>query len=313
VQIPEPTASADTMGALVAVIVMAIRWIGIFFVVMMLGGGPRLAAIATINLSQISEFALVICSLGMSQSPPHIEETTLTIIIWTFAMLAILSSYLIGFNSAIYMCFVRCSNRLRGKANDDEHEGNHDAHHDERDIILLGFHKVAWMLVEEFKQKSPELLHKIVVVDFNQDAKQELEDLGIKYAYGDISSPDVLEHAHHGKARIVLCTIPDSLLRGVTNARLIEVSKNIWPEAHVICTADNPFQANMLYGVGADYVLRMSKLCAERLHNLLSEHSLHANGSGELAHLFKFYKARDGALPSTITSVAKRIDRIIGD
>ena len=36
-----------------------------------LGGTPRLGILATLNLSQISEFALVICSLGMGYG--HIE------------------------------------------------------------------------------------------------------------------------------------------------------------------------------------------------------------------------------------------------
>lgn len=51
----------------------------------MLGGTPRLGILATLNLSQISEFALVICSLGMNYG--HIDASTLEIIIWVFMIL----------------------------------------------------------------------------------------------------------------------------------------------------------------------------------------------------------------------------------
>lgn len=44
-------------------------------------GVAGLGALSTINLSQISEFALVICSLGMSFG--HINDDTMVIIIWT--------------------------------------------------------------------------------------------------------------------------------------------------------------------------------------------------------------------------------------
>merc|ERR1719464_2407570 len=86
-QIPTPTIGAIAKGVLVAIVVLIFRWLGIFTVVVLLGGSKRLGAISTINLSQISEFALVICSIGMTYN--HVTGETMTIIIWTFAILAI--------------------------------------------------------------------------------------------------------------------------------------------------------------------------------------------------------------------------------
>merc|ERR1719277_855161 len=63
-QIPVPSFAAIVKAVTVALIVLAVRWIGIFSVVSSLGGNKRLAAVATINLSEVSEFALVICTLG---------------------------------------------------------------------------------------------------------------------------------------------------------------------------------------------------------------------------------------------------------
>eukprot|EP00443_Scrippsiella_acuminata_P048474 CAMPEP_0115264392 /NCGR_PEP_ID=MMETSP0270-20121206/50405_1 /TAXON_ID=71861 /ORGANISM="Scrippsiella trochoidea, Strain CCMP3099" /LENGTH=781 /DNA_ID=CAMNT_0002680409 /DNA_START=152 /DNA_END=2497 /DNA_ORIENTATION=- len=277
-QIPTPSLGAIMKAVLVAIFAMAARWIGIFSVVWMLGGGSRLAAVSTINLSQISEFALVICSLGMSYG--HIDEETLTILIWTFSILAVASSYLIGSNYAIYGMLSNIRRRIVGtKAQvigdrlgmDDEGDD-----HVDRNIVILGFHKIAAMLIAHFEHHNPHLLAKLHVIDFHESIMPELRKRGVTCAYGDISSPDVLEHAHHGEVRLVISSISDSQLRGVTNLRLLQISKQVWPQADVIVSADTPKQAHLLYDHGADYVLRTAKLCAERLHELIADHSVHA-------------------------------------
>jgi len=67
----------------------------------------------------------------------------------------------------------------------------------------------------------------------------------------------------------------------------------------VIVTADTPKQAHELYDAGADYVLRMAKLCAERLHEMIvthTEHTAHHHQVGEdfeLGHAFYRYKSKD--------------------
>jgi len=300
-QIPVPSFAAVGKGLLVGVVVLVVRWVGIFLVVLGLGGGQRLAALSTINLSQISEFALVICSLGMNYG--HIDEETLTILIWTFSLLAILSSYMIGYNYRIYGMLCRASRRVVGRSStgngdtSDTHEEGGD--HVDRNIVLLGFHKIAAMLVAHFEHHEPHLLAKLHVIDFHEHIMPELRKRGVTCAYGDISSPDVLEHAHHGDVRLVISTIPDSMLRGVDNLRLLQISKQVWPQADVIVTADNPRQAHMLYEAGADYVLRMAKLCAERLHLLIADHSTHAvhhHHVGEelkLNHVFASFRQHD--------------------
>jgi len=292
---------AIAKAALVALVVLVVRWIGIFLIVNTLGGGKRLASVSTINLSQVSEFALVICSLGMNYK--HISEETLTILIWTFSMLAVLSSYMIGHNYEIYGMMSRTARKVtrRGpKVGGDKPDvGQEGEDHVDRNIVLLGFHKIAAMLVAHFEHHNPHLLAKLHVVDFHEHIMPELRKRGVTCAYGDISSPDVLEHAHHGEVRLVICSIPDSMLQGVTNLRLLQIAKQVWPEAEVIVSADTPRQAHLLYEAGADYVLRTAKLCAERLHTLISDHSshtVHHHHVGEevkLANVFAAFKEKD--------------------
>merc|ERR1740123_364254 len=88
------------------------------------------------------------------------------------------------------------------------------------------------------------------------------------------------------------------MLRGVTNFELVRVCRQVWPKAHVIVTADSPAQARKLYKEGADYVLRMAKLCGERLHTLLSENRQQIFHGEDLTPIFDAYKRKDKELRS---------------
>jgi len=122
----------------------------------------------------------------------------------------------------------------------------------------------------------------------------------------DISAVEDLKRCHRGDVRLVIISIPDSMLRGVSNLRLLQVSKQVWPTADVIVTADTPYQAHELYEHGADYVLRMAKLCAERLHDVIVDHTTHfthhheIGEDFELGHVFDEYKHKDSEKIDTI-------------
>jgi len=270
-QIPPPTPGAVATGLLIAAVVLVCRWIGIYSVVRLLGGRDSLAGVATINLSQISEFALVICSLGMNYG--HIEDDTLTIIIWTFAVLAVASSFFIDYNRAIWSRLSSCRSRLLGQRagsnpmTPDDHDEEHEA-----DILVLGFHKVAAGLLGAMNGSDPQLMKRVHVVDCDEEVLNTLKERGIKSSYGDISSADVLEHVHHGEAKLVISTISDSLLQDVTNMKMLKIGQQLWPDAKCIMTAETRWQADSLYKHGAAYVLRVEKLCAERLSHLIWDH-----------------------------------------
>jgi len=302
-QITQPSAELIAKALLVGLVVLAVRWVGIFGVVCVLGGGNRLATVSTINLSQVSEFSLVICTLGRQHA--HISETTLSLVIWTFAILAVVSSAVLPHNYAIYGFLSRLGRKLLGKQISSPKGGNANEEirgHTDRSILLLGFDKTAAMLLAHFHAHGAHLLPRVHVISLNDHLIPQLRDLGVTFAYGDISSPDVLEHAHHGDVRLVISSVPDSILRGATNMNLLRMSKKIWPHADVICAADNPMQARVLYLAGADYVVCMSKLCAERLHSIISEHTSHRgvrsekDGKEDLSEVFGVYRQKDASI-----------------
>jgi Trk K+ transport system NAD-binding subunit len=133
-----------------------------------------------------------------------------------------------------------------------------------------------------------QLTEKMLVVDFNPLVHSELNKRDVKCIYGDISSVDTLMHAHVDRAKTLVCTIPDSILRGTTNERLLSLSRRLCPQARVLVTANTLQTALNLYQQGADFVfiprIHSAKLVAGIISDSLHE-SLDHYRNEEMAHI----------------------------
>jgi voltage-gated potassium channel Kch len=105
------------------------------------------------------------------------------------------------------------------------------------------------------------MLARLLVIDFNPEVHAELSRRGIACRYGDVANMDTLHHAGVHEAKLVVSTIPDAILKGTDNMRLLKQSRRLWPEARVIVTANRPGSALALYDAGADFVF------VSRLHS----------------------------------------------
>ncbi len=106
----------------------------------------------------------------------------------------------------------------------------------------------------ELERHHAVLLEQVAVVDFNPNVYHALQTRGIKVHYGDIGHADTLTHAGVAKAEIVISSVPDSLLKGTTNEKLVRHIRAVNPTAKIIATADVLADTQSLYAAGADYV-----------------------------------------------------------
>jgi len=123
-----------------------------------------------------------------------------------------------------------------------------------RRILVLGFYRVGSSFLSELERRHAVLLEQICVVDFNPNVYHSLQARGIKIHYGDIAHADTLAHAGIADAEIVISSVPDSLLKGTTNEKLVRHVRVVNPLAKIIATADVLSDAQSLYAAGADYV-----------------------------------------------------------
>jgi Kef-type K+ transport system membrane component KefB len=249
--IPVPTTSLILWSLVFAAIVVASRLLTTFLPLYSMQLGLRASLLPSINLSQVSEFSLVVMSLGLLKG--HISDTSKGMVSFAFVLLAVVSTFAMMKSDSLIRFLVPLLKRL-GLKDLDASATPVEAHGHGARILILGFFRTASSLVEELSRVQQDLLADIAVVDFNPTVHTGLKKRGIKVAYGDIAQRETLQHAGISAAEILICTVPDSLLKGTTNMKLVQQLREMNPTAKIIATADILADIPKLYAAGADYV-----------------------------------------------------------
>ena len=249
-KIPPPTWALVLGAVVVSMFVIASRLVTVFPVLHWLRQGHRVSLLPAINLSQMSEFSLVILVLGLKCG--HIGEGTLQLGIYSFALMAIGSSYAVTRSDAI----VRRSRPLLLRLGLRDLGGGEQEANEEKPprVMLLGFFTTASSLLSEIERTHPDWLKDLAVLDFSPVVNERLRERKVKVIYGDISQRDTLHHAGVGRAEILVCTLPDTILRGTNNLTLVRQLRELNPSARILTTADSFSAVAGLYAAGADFV-----------------------------------------------------------
>ncbi|HEX7771624.1 MAG TPA: cation:proton antiporter [Pyrinomonadaceae bacterium] len=256
-KIPMPTASLLGLAAVTSVFLIGSRFLSIFPVLYFMRYGHRVSLLPAINLSQISEFSLVVASLGLALG--HINNQAVSLIIFVFVITSITSTYMINYNHQIFSWLSRLLSTARLRDLGDG-SGSESVDHSSKAVVFLGFFREASAIVHEFELTGHEngrhrLLDQILVIDFNPMVYGELQRRRIACIYGDVAHMDTLHHAKIHDAELVISTIPDQILKGTDNERILKKIRQLSPHAKAIVTADGPQKALDLYARGADFVI----------------------------------------------------------
>jgi Kef-type K+ transport system membrane component KefB len=257
-KIPVPSASLLGLAAATSAFLIASRFLSIYPVLFLMGYGHRVSLLPAINLSQISEFSLVVVSLGLALG--HINEQVVSLVIFIFVITSTTSTYMINYNYQLSKPLGRALSALGLK---DLAEGGGDAagspETSYKPVVFLGFYREASAILHEFELGGPgdgphPILDDVLVIDFNPVVYSELQKRGVECLYGDIANMETLHHAKIQDAELVVCTIPDHVLKGTDNERLLRKIRQLCPRAKAIVTADGAAGALRLYELGADFV-----------------------------------------------------------
>ncbi|MGH7391655.1 MAG: cation:proton antiporter [Candidatus Rokuibacteriota bacterium] len=264
---PSPRLLAITAG--LAAFVIVSRFVAVFPVSRLLRLDLRTAGVVAINLGQVSEFSLVIVTLGAGYG--HVSRTLADLVLYALLVTAVLSTYGILFNHALASALGRALAALglrpwggppRAESEAPPAPGPHD-------IFLLGVSREGLALLRHLDRAHPGMKQRIVAVDFNPETLEALTAQGVVCHYGDIANADTLRHAGIERAAVVVSSISDWFLKGIDNRRLLRQARGLAPSARIVVTADSPAGAQRLYAEGADYVLIPPALAAEHLYRLL--------------------------------------------
>lgn len=243
--------SAIIPSLLLSAIVIIIKPFVVTTVLGLLGYTKRVSFKAGINLSQISEFSVVLIVLAISN---ELVRSDIGAIITLVAIITIaISTYLMQYDDELYEIFDRVKFRMFEK--EVVYKENRKA--SGYPIVLLGYHHGG----HEFAKTFKEMHKKFLVVDYDPDVIELMEQQKIDYLYGDVADRELLDEANIEKAKLIVSTISEHS----TNVFLVNLIENINPGAVIICHADNLKEATELYDLGASYVMIPHYIGSEKI------------------------------------------------
>ena len=266
----------------IAGIAIAARQLILFPLLYWNGADQRNAQVAAIRMAQISEFSLVVTFLGVTLG--HLSPDLATAIILAFVLTALTTTPLFKSAYRIHQWISPILQRVGFK----EPPGAESHELDEWKLAILGFHRIASSLLYDIVRDEPELAKQTLVIDFAVTLHEKIRQTGAHVGYGDLSNPDTLHHAGLDRARVILSTVPDDLLRGVTNAQLVANVRKINPSAVIIASALTLADVKPIYAAGADYVflprIDSAEALTDAITNALNGSIAEYRTTRELAH-----------------------------
>jgi len=287
-QIQVPTKSLIVAAAVLTGVTIVGRFVTVLPPMRLLRYGTRIGTLTSINLAQVSEFSLVIVILGFSLG--HINREIVSLVAIVLVSTSTLSTYLILWSQKI----AGGADRLFSRAGvvDPQAKETRGEAAAPAPIVLVGCHRTGASLVESLVQ----LGSQFTVIDFNPEVHRKLRSRGIRCVYGDVSHEGTLDHAGVREAKILVCTIPNDYLRGISNQTLFRLLRRLSPQAKIFMCAERLADARELYALGADYVLIPRWHAADRLAVLIKDAETGSLDPQREADLAKI-RAADEAVP----------------
>ena len=220
----------------------------------------RLTAFKTaIHLSQISEFSIILIIFAAASGVVDERAVAITTLV---ALITIgLSTYMMKYDDTLYRVLENFLKHFERKTTRDEKQKRASY-----PIILFGYHKGG----HEFVQAFREMDQRYLVVDYNPEIIEHLEQQGIRHAFGDMTDEEFLEEIGAPQAELVVSTL-DALNTNLATLRYLRKHN---PKVSFVCHATNYEDAAALYEHGASYVSLPHYIGSERVSNFIKRHGI---------------------------------------
>lgn len=244
--------SSSVVPALIlSAIVIIVKPFVITTIMGILGYTKRVSFKAGINLSQISEFSIVLVVLAVAENMvrPELASIITLVAIITIAV----SAYLMHYDEQLFRYF----NRFRLKMFEKEAVYKEHRGPQAYQLVLFGYHHGGHEFIRAFQQ----LKKKFLVIDYDPEVIDLLEQQKMDFLYGDATDMELLKEAGIERSKLVVSTITDHN----TNLFIVNMMHDLNPDAAIVCHANNIREATLLYEAGASYVMIPHHIGSERM------------------------------------------------
>jgi len=227
----------------------------------LLGYKRRVGFMAGLTVAQISEFSLILATLGFNLG--HLSRDVLTLVTLVGLISIVGSTYFILYADSI---FIRVEWLLKLLELRKKKLTDKGVIEEQFEVVLFGYDRVGEDFVKVFRKLGVAFL----VVDYNPESIRRLEGEGVPSRFGDAEDPEFLEELGLSKMKLVVSTIPDYK----TNGLLIQSVLKDSPRAIVIPISHNVSEAMGLYDLGASYVVMPHYLGARYASGMIGRFGL---------------------------------------
>jgi len=247
---------------IISLFVLLIKPFLVMIVMGIMGYRKRTSFFTGVNVSQISEFSLILIFLGAKLG--QVDNNVVSLITLVGIITFTTSSFMIYANNGLYhklhkfMFFIE---RKYIKAESIGEIGELTNH-----TVLVGGNSMGESILSSLNHVKDNL----VVVDFDPEVVKKLNKAKIKSLFGDIVDFDIQEKARLHKAKLVISTISDL----DDNLLLIKSLNKINRRAKIIVIAQDQKEARHLYKKGADFVVIPYIAGGRHVAKLLRENKL---------------------------------------
>jgi Kef-type K+ transport system membrane component KefB len=233
----------------------------LFILGILFGYKRRTSFLTALSLAQISEFSLILVSLGLGLG--HITNNIFTITVLLAIITITLTSYFIHYDEKIYSLFAKPLAFFERLSLIRSKELEHFPHHPKREVIIFGAHRMGGIFINTFRK----LKDDFVVIDFDPEIIKNLIEKKIPCIYGDLGNFEILKRLNLHSAKMVISTVPNEQ----DNEFLINYVKKHNPKVIVIVMSPHGSGAVKMYEHGADYVIVPHLLSGEMVARFLRE------------------------------------------
>lgn len=236
----------------------------VFILMNLLGHNRKVSFLCGLTVAQISEFSLILMTLGLSLGQVSKEAVSLITMVGIYTIAA--STYMIRYSDKLYKFLEPALKRLEILKNKSFKEEKIPK---ETDTLIFGFGRVG----KEFASSLIKGKEGFLIVEYDPIVIKEIEKLKLDYKFGNVEDIELLEDLSLPNLKRIISSIPDFNL----SKFLLKYYKNQNQDLVIILVAKTVKEASELYKLGADYVVITYLLGASYAAELVLYHSVDKN------------------------------------
>ena len=207
---------------------------------------PKTSFTASVNMTQVSEFGLILTSLAITEGFIQSEVSGFISLVAILTMGT--SAYLIRFRDRLEEQFKPLLDLFESEEKTDLEVEKLEDH-----AVIIGYDEMAERTCSKLAEE-----YDIMVIDQESDKTEKLAESDYTYVYGDFKHGEIRQGANLEEAEFILSFSEQKQVNNV----LLEERKE---ETVVFVKASNFEDASEFYDLGADYVMIENILAGNRI------------------------------------------------